>query len=190
MAEIPVTRISALEGHITTGRFGPDGEVGVTLRLMPDLVLHQVAAWPDTLKFVGAKVAEVVAAKSVPGPGLSVDGGAGALLRIEPLKFWIIGPAALALSPEEGSVLDLSHSRTHIRISGPHAADLLNRHLPLDLRSSSFPPGSVASTAFHHVGVTLWRSNAGFDLFMPRGFALSLWEVLLEGSAQFAYEVV
>ena len=65
-----------------------------------------------------------------------------------------------------------------------------NRHLPLDLRPASFPVGSVASTAFHHVGVTLWRSDDGFELFLPRGFALSLWEMLLESAAQFGGEVV
>jgi len=59
----------------------------------------------------------------------------------------------------------------------------------LDLRDASFPVGSVASTAFHHVGITLYRSEAGYDLFLPRGFALSLWEMLLESAAQFGGEI-
>ena len=122
---------------------------------------------------------------SAPGPRVAVVGTAGALLRIEPLKWWVFGTAAPVLSPEEGATLDLSHSRTHLQISGPQATTLLNRHLPLDLRAGSFPVGSVASTAFHHVGATLWRSEAGFELFLPRGFALSLWELLLESAAQF-----
>jgi sarcosine oxidase gamma subunit len=48
----------------------------------------------------------------------------------------------------------------------------------------------VAATAFHHVGVTLWRSEAGYELFLPRGFALSLWELLYESAQQFGVEVV
>jgi len=67
---------------------------------------------------------------------------------------------------------------------------LLNRNLPLDLRPSSFPVGSVASTVFHYVGVTLWHSDEGFELFLPRSFAVSLWELLQKNAAQFGFEVV
>ena len=49
---------------------------------------------------------------------------------------------------------------------------------------------SVASTAFHHVGVTLWRSVEGYELFLPRGFAVSLWQGLLESAEQFGVEVI
>ena len=66
---------------------------------------------------------------------------------------------------------------------------LLNRHLPIDLRENSFPLNSVASTAFHHCSVTLWRSVEGYELFLPRAFALSLWEILVESASQFGYEI-
>jgi heterotetrameric sarcosine oxidase gamma subunit len=66
----------------------------------------------------------------------------------------------------------------------------LNRHLPVDLRDGACPVGSVVSTALHHVAVALWRSEHGFELFLPRGFALSCWEVLLETAEQFGVEVV
>ena len=48
---------------------------------------------------------------------------------------------------------------------------------------------SVASSSTHHVGVTLWRSADGYELFMPRGFALSLWEGLVESAQQFGVEI-
>ncbi len=182
-------RISALAGNYNPGRFGSVGDIGVTLSEVPNLTLSQVAAWPDTLASVGAKAAAAVGAKNAPGPGQAMVGGDGAVLRIEPLKFWIVGAAAPGLDPDDGVALDLSHSRTHLRISGPQAATLLNRHLPLDLRDISFPVGSVASSAFDHVGVTLWRSEASFELFLPRGFALSLWQVLLLGAAQFGGQI-
>ena len=182
-------RVSALDGHYSKGRFGAEGALGVVFTEVRDLTLHQVAAWPDTLASVGAKAAEAVGAKAAPGPGMAVGGRGAALLRVEPLKFWIVGAVAPELDPEEGATLDLSHSRSHLRIAGGQAATLLNRQLPLDLRPASFPAGSVASSAFHHVGVTLWRSEAGYELFLPRGFALSLWEMLQEGAAQFGYEI-
>lgn len=182
-------RISALHGHVKRGRFGAEGPVGVTLSELPGLILQQAAAWPDSLAAVGAKAAAAAGVAAAPGPGAAAVGSKGALLRVEPLKWWLVGAAAPALAPEEGATLDLSHARTRVRVSGPEAALLLNRHLPLDLREASCPVGSVASSAFHHTGVTLWRAEEGYELFLPRGFALSLWEMLLESAAQFGVEV-
>lgn len=185
-----VERVSALNGHANPGRFGEAGDApGVILQDVPNLVLHQVAAWPDTLATVGKKAAGAVGAFKAPAPCSAVLGKTGTLLRIEPLKCWVLGAEAPELDPVEGATLDLSHSRTHVRVSGPDATTLLNRHLPLDLREAGFPVGSVASTAFHHVGITLYRSDAGYELFLPRGFALSLWEMLLESAAQFGAEI-
>jgi heterotetrameric sarcosine oxidase gamma subunit len=182
-------RVSALAGHYTRGRFGEAGAIGVTLAEVPDLTLHQVAAWPDTVTAAGNKAARAVGVKTAPGPCLAAAGAKGALLRIEPLKWWVYGAPAPALKPAEGATLDLSHARTHVRVAGPQAAACLNRLIPLDLREAAFPIGSVGSTALHHVGVTLWRSRDGYELFLPRGFALSLWEILTETAAQFGAEI-
>jgi heterotetrameric sarcosine oxidase gamma subunit len=111
------------------------------------------------------------------------------MMRIEPLKWWIIGSKIPVLSSDDGTSLDLSHSFTHLEISGPSASLFLNRHLPLDLRDKCFPVNSVASSAIHHVSVKLWRSDSAYHLFIPRGFALSLWKIFLETSSQFGYEI-
>ncbi|MEM7222924.1 MAG: sarcosine oxidase subunit gamma [Pseudomonadota bacterium] len=190
MASTQAERTSALAGSYTAGRFGMDGEAGVVFQEMVNLSLGLVAAWPDSFAAVAALAAEAVGAEAAPGPGKTVAGTKGALLRTEPLKFWIVGAAAPELSPEQGASLDLSHSRCHLRVSGPAAAELINRHLPLDLGEASCPVGTVMASAFHHVGVTLWRSEAGFELFLPRGFALSLWEILQDSAAQFGFEVI
>ena len=184
-------RISALHGHYSHGTFGASGEVGVVLCEVADLRLQQVAAWHDTLGEVGRRAAQVVGVPEAPQRGASVINAksGSALLRVEPLKWWIFGGEVLSLPPELGATLDISHSRTHVRISGVHATTLLNRHLGLDLREASFAEGAVASSVFQHVGVTLWRTPQGYELFIPRGFALSVWEVLLQSAAQFGGEV-
>ena len=185
-----VNRESALATHYKTGHFGA-AETGVTLSEVHELKLQQVAAWADSLTTVASKIAAVAVCESAPKPGQSAAGAQATLIRIEPLKWWVLGDVELPeVSPEEGAVLDLSHSRTCIRIEGANAAELLNRHLPLDLREASFAEGAVASTAFHHVGVTLVRRGGGYDLFLPRGFAASLWELLVESAEQFGVEVV
>ena len=182
-------RISALDGHYELGRFGSDGVTGVTLSVVKDLQLFQVAAWPESIDAVGQMAAEQVGANEVAGPGKSTSGSSGSMLRIEPFKWWLLGTEAPEVQPEHGAVLDLSHSRTRVRVVGDDAVALLNRLLPLDLRESQFPEGSVASSAIHHVGVTLWRSEQSYELFMPRGFAVSVWEVLFESALQFGVDV-
>ncbi len=192
-AKSAAERVSALAGHYHTGRFGAkgvNGAAGVVLADVHGLVLHQVAAWPQTIDAVGSAAASAVGAKSAPGPGAAATGKTGSLLRIEPLKWLVYATLAPSLPVEQGVILDLSHSRTHVRIHGDQAVALLNRHLPLDLRENSFPVGAVASTAFHHCGVILWRSGEGYELFLPRGFALALWEMLVESAQQFGVEVV
>jgi len=111
------------------------------------------------------------------------------MMRIESLKWWIIGSDIPTLTSNEGTSVDLSHSFTHLKISGKNASLFLNRHLPLDLREKHFHVNSVASSAIHHVSVKLWRSDVSYHLFIPRGFALSLWEIFLETASQFGYEI-
>lgn len=182
-------RTSALEGHYQSGRYGEPGEPGVAVREVRGLVLHQVAAWPDTLDTVAEQAADMAGVEAAPGPCEAAAGTQGVLLRIEPLKWWLYGVNATAIKPEEGATLDLSHSRTHLRLTGPEARACLTRLVPIDLRDGSFPAGAVAATAMHHVGVTLWRSRDGFELFLPRGFALTLWEVFFSTAVQFGVEV-
>lgn len=186
-------RNSALSGHYQTGKSGIllNGETaGVCLAEVPSLKLYQVAAWANSIDVVGAQVAKAVGCERAPGPCEAAAVGTVAALRIEPLKWWLYGVEASAVDAEQGAILDISHSRTHIRISGPDATTLLNRHLSLDLREHSFPIGSVASTMIHHVGVTLWRADTGYELFIPRGFALSLWEGIVDSAKQFGVEII
>lgn len=184
-----VDRVSALKGHYEPGRFGEPGEPGVRFKEVRGLTLWQIAAWPDSIDAVGVQVAGMAGVQAAPGPGKAVVAARGSLLRVEPLKWWLHGVAAHELDPEQGATLDLSHSRTHLRVAGPQAQACLNRLVSVDLRKRSFPSGSVAVTVMHHVGVTVWRSDHGFELFLPRGFAAALWIVLRDTAVQFGVEV-
>ncbi len=184
MAEQTPVRQSALDGHAVAGHHGVEG-AGVTIAEIPDLVLWQMAAWSDTIDSAASKAVQQAGVESVPGFTSASGDHRRAVLRIEPLKFWVFGASVSSESAAQSVVLDLSHSRTHLRLTGDNATDVLNSFMPIDLREQSFPVNSVASTALHHVGVTLWRSDAGYELFLPRGFALSLWELLRDASLQY-----
>ena len=111
------------------------------------------------------------------------------LWRMEPLKWWLLG-STINLPENLGTSLELSHAFTSIKVGGETSEILLNRHLPLDLRLKNFPIHSSASSAIHHVSVKLFRiSDKEFNFFIPRGFALSIWEILLESASQFGYEI-
>ncbi len=193
MSDSGIPRISALHGHYSTGKVGEisaDGSAGIVLENVEGLVLYQVAGWVDTMDMVAEQIAKVAKAASAPGPGRAMAGQNGTLLRVEPMKWWLIDVPAPVLLPEHGTSLDLSHSRTRIRISGVHVVEFLNRFLPLDLRKREFPQGSVASSVIHHVGVTLWHADGHYDLFLPRGFALFIWENMVDVAQQFGLECV
>ena len=181
-----VERVSALAEHYVS-QATPDA--CVTLSEVRNLVLWQLAVWPDTLANTAGSVARTLGVETVPGFGKSVTSGNVSMLRIEPCKFWVFGSVLTEPDASDGVILDISHSRTHIRITGPKARVVLNSYLPLDLRDRSFPVGAVASTAFHHVGVTLWRTEQGYELLVPRGFAVSLWELLAEASRQYGLAI-
>lgn len=190
-------KTSALASHYRTGPagdIGTDGP-GVALWEIRDAGLWQISGWPDTIDAVGNRLADIVGATAAPGPLRSVAGPKGTMIRVQPFVWWLVraseGTAkqAIAIDAEQGTALDLSHSRTVIRIEGPHARDLLNRGLPIDLRPVCFPEGAFAGSAIHQVGVYLHHRDGGYDIYIPRGFAVTLWEFVTETAAQWGYEV-
>ena len=182
-------RSSALESNYPVGINAANNESRLQLSEIKNLQLTQVAAWHDSINKVGSNIANHLNLNEYAPPNKAIVNNSAVMMRIEPLKWWIIGSGVPALSSDDGTSLDLSHSLTHLEISGTSASLFLNRHLPIDLREKYFPVNSVASSAIHHVSVKLWRSDSGYHLFIPRGFALSLWEIFLETASQFGYEI-
>jgi sarcosine oxidase gamma subunit len=182
-------RSSALESNYSVGINFVNNESRLQLNEIRNLQLTQVAAWPDSINKVGSDIANHLNLNEYATPNKAIVKNSVVMMRIEPLKWWITGSDVPMLPSNEGTSLDLSHSFTHLEISGPKAPLFLNRHLPLDLREKCFSVNSVASSAIHHVSVKLWRSDTGYHLFIPRGFVLSLWEIFLETASQFGYEI-
>ena len=184
-----VDRSSALETNFPIGKNNYDAKVQLQFKEIKDLQILQVATWPDTLAEVGKKITNHLNLLEEPFLNKANSNKSSILMRIEPLKWWIINSDLPILSTDEGTTLDLSHSYTCLEIKGEKTIIFLNKFLPLDLREKSFPTNSVATSAIHHVSVKIWRNQNSFQLFIPRGFALSLWEIFLETATQFNYEV-
>ncbi len=184
--------VSALRETLRPGTYG-QGAAGVSMRAIPQFSLIQIAAWPDTLETVGQTVAQRLGAPAAPAPGRSTLAGSTLMMRVEPLKYWLLSqgeaPDLPQIDADQGAVLDLSHARCWLRLGGPKAETLLNHYLPLDLREAAFPEGVVAASAMHHVSITLWRSGSDFNLLLPRSFAATQGELLYESALQYGLRV-
>ena len=182
------SRISAINNK-NQKIFNSQGSCSLEITENKNLILFQIGVWPDTLVGVGEKISQKLNLEMYPQPCRALQSKEVAMLRVEPLKWWILGENPQDFTEDQACILDISHSRTHLKISGENTTVFLNRFLPIDLREASFPINSVITTSFHHVSVTLWRSKNYYEIFIPRAFAQSLWEILLESAAQFGYEV-
>ena len=185
-----VSRVSALQTSYNIGSVKVNKKNTLTFQEIRDLDIKQIAAWPSSIESVDSKLANIINAKNAPGFNEALTLKDTHILRIEPLKWWLLGGQNLEILSDEGTSVDLSHAFTSIEIKGHEVKKFLNRHLPLDLRDQSFPINSIASSAIHHVSVKIWRIDRGYRLFIPRGFALSIWEILLETACQFGYEII
>ena len=185
-----VNRTSALVSNYKIGSMKVNGTIELTFQEIRDLDIKQIAAWPATLEDVDLKLAKIINLTNGPSFNQALSIKNKHILRIEPLKWWVIGVDNIDIESKEGTIVDLSHAFTSIEIKGESVKNFFKRHLPLDLRDKSFPINSIASSAIHHVSVKIWRTDLGYRLFIPRGFALSIWEILLETASQFGYEIV
>lgn len=184
---------SLLPGRLAPAQPGVGHDTGVIFSEARRFSLTQLATWPQTLPRMAAEVARLSGVAEAPGPGWSRAGSKARVLRVEPLKWWLIHDPELALDrlvdQDSGEMLDLSASRLLICLEGPATEKLLGHFLPLDLRPHAFPEGKVAATAFRQIGVVLWRTAPGFSLLVPRSYAVSLRNQLAESARQYGFAV-
>jgi heterotetrameric sarcosine oxidase gamma subunit len=148
-------------------------------------LLMQYHGWPGTYAELAATIAAQCGAAAGPAPGKAVHGAGGSLLRIHPQRLWLLSERSdaagnLAIEPQLGAALDLSHARSIMRVADDAAEALLSRFIAIDLRPHRFAIDDVAITPLHRVSVVLWRRTGGIDILVPRSFARSIWDLLAE----------
>ena len=174
-----------LRAEARQGRFGAgNGETGVSLSLVHPVSLVQVLVRKGGTKAVEAGLGALKSARVMQGgPGQffvqAADWAEGTLAA--ELKLRLAGKA---------SIVDQSHGRVVIRLSGAKARAVLAKGMPLDLHEDIFTVGQSAQTQMAHVGVHITRTGADeFEISVFRGFSESLWEWLCTSSAEFGYQV-
>jgi sarcosine oxidase subunit gamma len=119
------------------------------------------------------------------------------LVWVGPDDWFVIGQpgrqAALAaalrqaLGEQHAAVTDVSSGYFVVSLAGPSARELLAQGCPMDFHPSAFHMDQAASTHFHKVGITLWRTGdaANFELLVRRSFIDHFWQLAVAGSREF-----
>ena len=96
-----------------------------------------------------------------------------------------------ALAPLHVAVVDVSHSRAVVELSGAHARSVLRKGCHLDLHPSRFGAGNVAQSKFARCHVLLHQTDdaPAYDLYVHRSFARYLWAWLEDAAAEFGVAV-
>ena len=183
-------RHSALETFYKVGKYSTNEKQSLTFKELKSLEILQIACWPDKIDELNNLLTKKLSIKNIPIFNKGIVFENKSLWRMEPLKWWLFNKE-IEVSEQIATILDMSHAFIGIEIKGDNSSLFLNRHIPVDLRAKNFPDLSSASTAIHHVSVKLFKiSSNNYCLYIPRGFALSIWEILLETADQFGYEVL
>jgi sarcosine oxidase subunit gamma len=193
-----VERLSPLTPVYHPGSHGhfEDG-VGVALSEVAPASIVQLAARPGEEKKLIDIIRKVMGLALPDGAGGGAASGAKAAFGFAPGKFLVSDETddlaasfAKAVMPAIGTVTDLSHGRTVIRIEGPEAEWVLAKLFAIDFSLPAFPLGAGRSTTHHDVFAQIQRSAAEqFDIYVFRSFARSFWNTLCHASAEVGYEV-
>lgn len=146
---------------------------GAVLAAGPEAAMASVAPFRGKAATVGATLGA-----ALPAAGRHVElAGGGRLIRAG-LDVWFVrgGAAAPDLSARlagDAAVTDQSDGWAALTLRGDAAADVLARLVPLDLDVSAFAPGSAAATLLRHVPCLLLAAGDGFEILVPRSFALT-----------------
>ena len=197
-------RRSALAAHplfqAARARPGSDaGGAGVTLAERRPLAVLQISAFAATMDDAGARLSAALGL-ALPAPN-RYSGEAHCTLRATGPGIWqVVGddgalPTAASLRAAlagVATVVDLTHARTALVVSGPLAARTLAKHCGMDLDPARFPTGSATNTRFGHIGMTLARTDdrPGFEVLVFRGYGEFVFEALAEAGAEFGLRVV
>jgi sarcosine oxidase subunit gamma len=196
----PLKAKSALVGIAVPGRYGRSyGEPGIIISERIGLGLATVAARRGKAEALSQAVASAYGVE-LPTSSRVAQGSQVSFIGYGPRQ-WLgvsasLANEALARNLSEtlaglASISDQSGGRTVLRISGPHARDVLAKGLPIDLDPRAFPLGSAATSAISHMGVQLWQldDTRSYDLAIFRSVSESFWSWLTASAAEFGYVV-
>ncbi len=193
-----VEQLSPLEPVWKPGAHGKVlGGAGVALEETRPGSIVQAAAFPGEERTLIATIGDVTGLALPDGAGGGVVAADKAAFGIAPGRFLVVDQneglglkLKAAVLAATGTITDLSHGRTAIRISGPKVEWVLAKFFAIDFALPAFPEGAGRSTAHHDIFAQIQRTGPQqFDLYVFRSFARSFWQALCHASEEVGYEV-
>ncbi len=167
-------RASPLGSDFAPGRSGNlEGGIGVLLSEPQHGFIGELAAFESSIGTV-SKLAGAAAAQ--PGAiAFAIARNRWFLAGLEGMDEQV----SAGLKTADGSLIDLSHGRTCLRVSGPKAEWVLSKLYAIDFALAAFRAGTGLSTAHHSIFTQIYRHDeVTFDLFVFRSLARSFWHTL------------
>jgi heterotetrameric sarcosine oxidase gamma subunit len=193
-------RVSALAAIYETGTFGAtvDGGPSVAFSERRPLSIVHVAGKPDDKAFSdGVKTACGCDLPTTPGD--IATSGDLSLVWLAPERWLAVCPnrgsgvleaAFRDACGDSGAIIDVSHGRTVIRLSGANARTVLMKGAPLDFHKKVFTPGRAAQSAISQCGTLITcPAEDTFDVYVFRAFGQHMWEWLTDAAGEFGYSV-
>lgn len=190
--------LSPLGPDMRGGRYANTAAaIGVALSELSPGSIVQLAAWPDTAAAARAAIATTMKLDVADAPGAGAVSGESAAFGIAPGRFLLIDEdeglaarLAKAVPASTGSVTDLSHGRTALRVEGEKAEWVLAKLFAVDFSAKRFAVGSGVTTCHHDIFAQIQRSGPRrFDLYVFRSFARSFWNALCHAAEETGYEI-
>ena len=158
-----------------------NGVVDVTITERRDIKILQLSYFDNQEAALKKQLADF-GISDIPHFSQFKAGKKAAAARVEMEKIWLIADTFPEACDGQFYPLDLSSARNVIRVSGPRAGDVMARICAVDFRDKT---RSFYATNMHHVGVHIHHHDNIFDIYMPRSFAESLTELLIDISRQY-----
>jgi sarcosine oxidase subunit gamma len=191
--------VSALDGVVGAGRHGRRmGDAGVIVNEVREVGLATVTARKGR-RAVLVDAARAAFGIELPSLPRCVEGRDMAFIWAGPDQ-WLAyrrpapagGMEAALAGPfaRFAAIVDQSHGRTLLRLTGPRVRDALAKGIAIDLHPREFKTGYAAVTAVAHIGVHFWQTDdrPTYDFAVPRGFAQSFWHWLEASAAELGLE--
>lgn len=184
---VPLVSRPAL-ADVKTGRLGSEtGEAGIRLEALPEGFLLHLMAKPSDGD--GMRRARELADR------LGV-----VLRRTAPGQWYVAGDREMPSSEFHAiesefspaiAISEQSHGRVRISVAGRAVETMLSKLMAADLSLKAFPDGHGATLYAGHVAVHAQRlAESRFEITVLRGFALDIWESLVQASLEFGAEAI
>lgn len=193
-------RISPLIGLMKPGRFGnsaPDSRPVLVAEMYGRRII-QATAWPQTAPPMGRALKKATGCTLPRTVGRTVTAEGLTVMRIGPRRFWLVSERRFELDPSVftpamAAVLELTDSRTVLRIEGRHTRDVLAKGLPIDNDRSVLPPDSCIQSVIGHIPVLVHLpaslDDEAFEIYVPSTYARSFLDWLIDAATEYGCEI-